>query len=274
MEFLAAKSFLKIIGDFGSWGALIILLLYVALVVYAFSRAGSSYFIVDKIWKLTSGEKEFKNKDVNGIWEDIRDVEAFRFRTKINVSTYNQIIKIKAFLESKDMGYHDIIPFAKYFDTEKIELKKYNYSRRRNIYFILLMTSYLLLSIPQFITSFTNFNYNKSAYLTFKESQRVIYLQKEQAFIEGQILTAENCKNLEISTNATAHKISVPEAEAICNELRSEDASYYKETIKEQRTVVILWVMIFIIFMIIFARKALSLSKAIDFKKRIDTSQS
>lgn len=266
---LAVGSLLKSSGVFGSFLPLIIISIYVLLILYAFSRSGSLYFFVDKIWRLTGGEKEFKNKSVNEIWSNIKDVEAFRFRTKINVSTLKQINSIEIFLQKHDMGFHDIIPCAKYFDVVNVKLKDYNYTIRLIIIGVLIIFSYFLMIVPQGVASFTDFDYRKSAYLTLNKSRVVVYLQKKQAIIDGKVLGFEKCEKENTSNISEYYSIEDVEAAALCRELLSSESDFYKNTIKEQIIFVGLWIVLCFLSMMLLSKKLYSVSKAVDFKKKI-----
>lgn len=270
MANIATENFFKLLGSFGSWAPLIIVSIYFALIVYAFSRSGSAHFIVDKIWRLAGGEKSFKNQLVNDVWSDIRDVEAFRFRTRINVGTLSQIMEVENFLNKRGMSVNEIMPFAKYFDANSLRLRDINYKRHQIICFILAIFCYVLMSAPQAITSFTNFNYNKSVYLKLNESQKSVYLQRNKAYIDGNLIVSENCQN-EKEYLVGKYLISKAEVIAICGELLSDNSEYYESTLKEQKYLVFFWTLLFVFLSIFFLRKAFSISKALSFHGKIDS---
>jgi hypothetical protein len=268
MESIAINSVLKIAEEFGLWGTVLIVLLYAALLIYVAYRAESWFFVFDKIWLIIGGGGVFKSKDIETIWNDLREIEAFRFRTRLNISTIENIKDVDIYLKKYKMGFRDLIPFAIYFDTSKLALRKVNFRRLQIFFFLITIISYLLTTAPIILKTVVDFDYGKVAYLKFNDSKKVVYLYKNRAIIDGKRVGRVDCDDevkVEKNTGATAIEVN-----AICGNIKSDNNEFHSKVVKEQSWLAGAWLVFFLIMMIFFARKSFAVTKAIEFEKMIN----
>lgn len=266
MDKIQSEILTKFLGEFGVAGIYILLLCFIALIFYCFYRAGSIYFLVDRIWKITSGRDKFSNKEIDQIWNEIRDVESFQFKTRLAVNSHAQIQRIKCYVDEKNLVWRDLIPAGKHFDVKALRIrdKKYLFWGLVNSFAALLC--YAFLSLPTYFYP----KYNHVAYLYFKDSKIDFQYYGDKVVIKNFTIDKNKCENVDnLKKEIIVDKLKPEDINVFCKAINSEDKQYYKDTIKQQKFMVVIWMGIFILLAIILFRQAWSFFMTRELRKKI-----
>lgn len=266
MDEIQSEILTKFLGEFGVIGIYFLLLLFIALIFYCFYRAGSIYFLVDRVWKLTSGRDKFFNKEIDQIWNEIRDVESFQFKTRLAVNSHAQIQRIKSYVDEKNLVWRDLIPAGKHFDVKALRIrdKKYLFWGLVNSFAALLC--YGCLSLPSYFYP----KYTHTAYLYFKDSKIDFEYYGDKVVIKNFTIDKNKCDSIEsLKKEIIVDKLKSEDIDVFCKVIKSEDKQYYKDTIKQQKFIVAILMGIFILLAIILFRQAWSFFMTLELKKKI-----
>lgn len=267
MEKVSSEILTRFLGEFGVLGIYFLFFLFSLILFYCFYRAGSSYFFTDRIWKITSGRDKFSSNEIDDIWNEIRDVESFRFKTRLNVNSHDQIKQIKNYIDEKKIVWRDLIPAGKHFDVQTLKI----YNKKYLLWLILTLSAALLSYSFMAIPSYFFPKYNHTAYLYTKESNLNFEYYGNKIITKNQKIDDNDCKDQENLENKFSELgINNKDIEIFCNAIKSNDQIYLKDTIKQQKTMVTFWMGIFLLLSIILFRKSFSFLMALNLKNKID----
>lgn len=203
------------------WSVVGVIIFY----LYARSRAGSSSFIRERIWRVLGGSKDYQDPEMKERWKQIRDYERFRFNSGLRLPSNAKIAQTFSWLKLNNVGLEELIPVARYFDCELIALKNPYLSRQR------VGAGVLSLIFSAWILFFSIF-FVPYALLTVKASGTTFWIDADSAHswnLRTWHLTSETC-------NEQHPYISQKDTEVVCDLLRNEKREkYINDAIFEQR---------------------------------------
>lgn len=257
----------QVFREFGVLGLSFAVLLFLAIIFYYFYRAGSIYFFIDRLWKIASGKDKFDNKDIDKLWNEVRDIEAFQFKTRLSIKSLSQVENIKKFVDEKNLVWRDLIPVARYFDVDSLKFRESRYGVWAAGHLIIALITYSLISAPSIFYP----RYKNAAYLYFKETNINFEYYGNKVLIKGIEVNKEKCNaNSQALDEMIKSGVSTENANAICKSLNSDDKTYYIDTIKQQKAMAIVWGGIFLLLSIIFFRRFWSCLKTWEIKRNIE----
>ncbi|WP_433735431.1 DUF6216 family protein [Pseudomonas putida] len=99
------------------------LIFVLLLTLYGYWRAASGFFLIERIWRLIGGSKEFSNEFLNQQWLAFKDLESFRFRTGIPLDTYEQMLALLERIKCDKVNIAQLIRGRKYFDADRLVMR-------------------------------------------------------------------------------------------------------------------------------------------------------
>lgn len=100
-----------------------------ALLIYCVYHAGSFFFLLDRVWVLFGGNKEFSDPELNKDWNAVRDMELFRYRYRIPVERSNELLKVHEWLRKYDIGILELRNVAYFYDVKSYKLNTINFRK-------------------------------------------------------------------------------------------------------------------------------------------------
>ncbi|MHC8320333.1 DUF6216 family protein [Pseudomonas sp. GB2N2] len=202
------------------------LLLVLALTAYGYVRAASGFFLIERIWRLIGGSKEFSSEFLNEQWSAVKDLESFRFKTGIRLDSYRQMLELLARINRHDVNVAQLIHGRKYFDAERLVMRDPDgklWKSRHGIGLLLTLIFMIVCTVPMM---------PDYAVLTMKTSGITFMVREDVArsFLSNEwVLKPESCLK-------PADKPEEEIRQIVCEVFSSEaDGRYVRNIIAEQR---------------------------------------
>lgn len=202
------------------------LCLILLLTWYGYLRAASGFFLIERIWRLIGGGKEFSSEFLNQQWSAVKDLESFRFKTGIRLESYEQMLELLQRIKRDDVNIAQLIRGRKYFDANLLVMRNPDlncWKGRHGIGVLLAATFMVLCTVPMIP------NY---AVLTMKKSNITFMVREDSAksFLSNEwVLTPENCIKPTAQPDDEIKQL-------VCGVFASEaDGRYVRNIIVEQR---------------------------------------
>lgn len=222
-----------ITGDYKILGVSLTLILIALCIFFCWRRAGSLHFFLDRIWLLVGGTKEFHDKKLNEMWEGVRDVELFRYRSGFpNIYSKEKIRLISEWLVRNKIELSELIRVTSYFDVKNVCLQKINYIRRENIAWAAAIIFGVALSFGIVFTS-----ENRVLFYVVKTDKYFSYSGKS-IYIYGENISNDVCKKdyPEIDGMDDLRLKDQPRFDKIVAcKIFEKDKNFYEDNIKMQR---------------------------------------
>lgn len=110
----------KLAEEISPW---VYLLISALLIAGAIIRARSAHFFFDRAWRFIGGGP-VKDTDLIQVWNTIRDLEGFRFKTGINFKTKESFSNTLKWLETHEMTITDLSFARAWIKDRPLEIKK------------------------------------------------------------------------------------------------------------------------------------------------------
>ncbi|GEM_PF-3439614 len=211
--------------------------LLIAAYLWAWKRAGSGFFILQRLLFIVGGNKSVSDKRIDNAWQKVYDFYSIRLRTGIKFSSNSNVAQSIDFLEKHGIGLEQIIPIRNYFNAKTCEIRDPNIKGKK-IENLVMATFLLLVSTPIVVLGIPS-----QALLTVKETKTTFWTNGKSAYSWNLFewrLNSEACQSERILP-------SKRDKEVICDLLTKPENGYISETILEQR----IFGLIFLIFTLI-----------------------
>jgi len=115
---------LKIVADILPWLSPGIL---IALSAFWFRlRAGTSYGLLNRLYAIAIGGKDFHDDSTADFWKERKDVERFNALFNTRAKSLKDIHQFKRWIEANDLDSRRFTSISSWFDFEKRKVKKLN----------------------------------------------------------------------------------------------------------------------------------------------------
>lgn len=202
------------------------LLLVLLLTWYGYLRAASGFFLIERIWRLIGGGKEFSSEFLNQQWAAVKDLESFRFKTGIRLDSYARMLELLERIKRDDVNIAQLIRGRKYFDADLLVMRNPDLNRWKGrhgigvVMAMLLIVLCMVAVIPDF------------AVLTMKKSNVTFMVREDSAksFISSDwVLNPENCISPTVQPDDEIKQL-------VCGVFASQaDGRYVRNIIVQQR---------------------------------------
>ncbi|MBF0674852.1 MAG: hypothetical protein IR163_06350 [Pseudomonas sp.] len=197
----------------------------VAAYLWAWKRAGSGFFLLQRLLFIVGGNKSVSDKRIDNAWQKVYDFYSIRLRTGIKFSSNSNISLSIDFLDKHGIGLEQIIPIKNYFNANTCEIRDPNLKGKK-IENLVMATFLLLVSTPIVLLGMPS-----QALLTVKETKTTFWTSGKSAYSWNVLewkLNSEACQNEQIPP-------SKRDREVICDLLAQPENGYISDTILEQR---------------------------------------
>lgn len=202
------------------------LLLVLLLTWYGYLRAASGFFLIERIWRLIGGGKEFSSEFLNQQWSAVKDLESFRFKTGIRLDNYARMLELLERIKRDDVNIAQLIRGRKYFDADLLVMRNPDLNRwkgRHGIGVVMAMLFMVLCTVAM-IPDF--------AVLTMKKSNVTFMVREDSAksFLSSEwVLNPETCIRPTVQPDDEIKQL-------VCGVFASQaDGRYVRNIIFEQR---------------------------------------
>lgn len=205
---------------------LIGLALVFILYLWSWRRAGSAFFILQRFWSLLGGNKELSDPDLSEAWKNVKDFYSMRLRTGIKFKSKEHLEQTLAWFKENRIGLEEVMPIRSYFDVDSLAVRDPNLkTKKKENWFLGIILSLaigplIVLGIPD------------RAFLIVKSTDTWFLANKGTAHSWNPFswsITSDDC-------NKEIPELLDHDQKVICELITSEDATYIKKTIFQQRT--------------------------------------
>ncbi|WP_139271125.1 DUF6216 family protein [Atopomonas hussainii] len=195
--------------------------------IWSWGRAGSAFFILQRFLGLLGGNKELSNPEASTAWTSVRDFYSMRLRTGLKFKNNEQLRLTLSWLKEEKIGLEEIIQIRPYFDVEKIKINPPNLTaKKKENYF-------LSIFIACFLAASVVLSASDRAFLIIKQSGTLFVAKQGSAHSLDPFLwslSAEKCSEKVLGISGSDQKV-------ICELIQSEDRTYIKSVIFQQRVI-------------------------------------
>lgn len=234
---------------------LLFFLLIVLAAIWFRLRAGTSYGLLNRLYAIVIGGKEFHDSNVAEYWNERKDVERFNALFNTRAKSVKDIQRFRLWIEKHDLDFRTFTSIQRWFDFEKRKIKKLN-TWQLALPFIGAFL-YVLLSSPLIPLATAS-----SALLKFKDEEQWMWINETAASsfsynpfrdksndwrISPELCSQSTFDPTELSKQV---KLQPTNIQIICNSFGEPNStSHINEVIADQRLfwifVVISWIFAF-----------------------------
>lgn len=199
----------------------------IALLLYCIYHAGSTFFLLDRVWILVGGNKEFSDTELNKDWNNVRDLELFRYRYRLPVDKLEQINEISKWRNNYDISLIELRQVSFFYDMGTYKLKRINFERTKK--WLLGLICILLFSIGVAI------------YFSINNDHRFVIVKTDQAFkfdgkrvkIDDEVYEKDYCESFNPSYQPQADKNKAEyNVYTACELFGDEGRRFYRKSLK------------------------------------------
>ncbi|MEC4560537.1 DUF6216 family protein [Pseudomonas inefficax] len=182
-------------------GGLGLLGVFLLLLSFIHSRAGSLYFLRDLIWRSFGGKTEFDDlSQLNQMRRELREIEFFRYEFNIPANNLREAELAHRWIVANGFAPSDIGRSRRYMDWSDFDAPTFAVKRFSRWKSILVFTSMLILIGA--MTPFSLFADTKYLMVSLKDSPdtRSFYLSQDNIKFKmwpDEVLTPEKCRSAE-----------------------------------------------------------------------------
>ena len=222
-SFLSIAS--QLVDFFKSTAPIIIPALLVGAYIWTWKRAGSGFFVLQRLLFIVGGSKNVSDKRIDNAWQKVYDFYSIRLRTGIKFSSNLNIVQSIDFIEKHGLGLEQIISIRKYFNPKTCEIRDPNVKGKKVEY--LVMTAFLLLvSSPIVLLGIPS-----QALLTAKETNTTFWTNGTTAYSWNPFKWKLDSKSCQGANDPPSKR----DTEIICSLLSQPEKGYISNTIFQQR---------------------------------------
>ncbi|KEA62492.1 hypothetical protein ADIMK_3383 [Marinobacterium lacunae] len=114
----------EIVADFLPGLSFILLIIFAA--IWFRLRAGTSYGLLNRLYAIVIGGKEFHDSSIAEYWNERKDVERFNALFNTRAKSLKDIQHFRLWIEKHDLDSRTFTSIQRWFDFEKRKVKKLN----------------------------------------------------------------------------------------------------------------------------------------------------
>lgn len=258
------------IGNIASWvwdkfgiaGLVAFIAVLSILFSYMVIRAGSAHFIFDRLWSVLGGNKEFFDKRLNDQWNEVRDVEMYRYRSQLKIYSLDQIIELKKWMSDKKISLLELMSVSSLFsvrDKKFFHVDFVSKNRWLNIRVAVstfaLLASYILLVQPY-------------TYLSVKKTGTTFFAKSNELRIYGKFIDKEYCESLSDGKISENSKEIKEDTEVACSIFSEDGRDFLKKSLKEQQFLFALFMIVAFVAILFGIRRTIFLARVKEIYER------
>jgi len=225
---------LKLIADISPWLSFVILTLLT--VIWFRIRSGTSYGLLNRLYAIVIGGKEFHDNSIMVFWNERKDVERFNALFNTRAKSLKEVHLFVKWIERHNLDLQKLTKLNDYFDMEKREVKEGQY-RLAAAFFVAVTLVLSVISLCLTVLAVED-----AALIKFNNETQWMWLNHNAAYsvpLNDWRLTADACSQEPLETEALAAQTKLKPANIlkICESFtNAEDIQRVEEIIKSQRS--------------------------------------
>lgn len=229
--------------------------------LYVRARAGSAGFLLDRVWRVLGGKKDFHNPIFQSECNQLGDYEKFKYISGIRFQSNAKVIETLAWLQECRIGLEELIRVKSYFSSNEIKLRlpQMNTHKAIGAITIFIFTATTLIALISHVPA---------ALLTIKKTDTIIWASTSTVRSwDGfrWVINADDCRTGKIQLENHDEKV-------ICEILTdSKIEKPIEEAMLSQRIVAILFWIMAGFFMFVAAREFAIAKHAVSLYERVLT---
>lgn len=233
-------------------------ILFLFAFLYVRGRAGSAVFLLDRLWRILGGKKDFHDPSLQDEHHRLSDFEKYNYSRGIRFQSYKKIEETRLWLQEAGIGIEELVRVKGYFNSKDISIRLPNILAHK----ILNRTTLTMFLAGAVLTSIAQV---PAALLTIKKTGTVIWASTSEVRSWDGLswkVTPDDCAKGNVPLNDHDKKV-------VCEILTGAGVeSALKEAMVSQRLLAIFtWAMIG--FLAFVAAREYSIAKqALDLNKR------
>lgn len=122
------ENIVSFIGQFNSVinAGLFLIVLY-SVGLYFYTRSGSAYSILDRLWTIFLGHKKFNNPTIESMLQERKDIDKFNALFNVDAIDTQQIIAFNKWIKKYNYDTRKISRIKGWFKIESLKIKKANH---------------------------------------------------------------------------------------------------------------------------------------------------
>ncbi|GEQ73244.1 hypothetical protein CTTA_0249 [Comamonas testosteroni] len=232
MESIPVNAINKIVEQYGIIAALVVILSFASLIFYSVCKAGSSYFLVDRLWRLSGGSDKFINKEMSSQWERVSDLEIYAFKTNLKIRSFDDFLGLKKWIDFNKIPEREFFKISRFFCMESMSFPYKNFNAISWLSIVAIVGSVL---INMFLPLYYQHN-SKAAYLTVRKTELEFKYYKDKAVTHGITFNKTVCENKGNIKAIFPKEITMYDRAVICDLIKyDKDYKYLLSTINMQK---------------------------------------
>ena len=232
---------LKLLADISPWLSFVLLTL--STVIWFRLRTGTSYGLLNRLYAIVIGGREFHDHSVTDFWNERKDVERFNALFNTRAKSLKEVNLFIKWVERNNLDLRKLARLNALFDMEKREVKKGWYRLATTFFlavaFVLSVFSLYLVGLAQ----------KDAALVKFNDETQWMWLNHDAAYSatfnptrnQGQDwrLTADTCSQTPLDTDSLAEQAKLKPANIlnICESFTNpKDIQHVDEIINSQKS--------------------------------------
>lgn len=220
---------LEVVANLLPWLPIIILTSFAA--VWFHLRAGTSYGLLNRLYAIVIGGKEFHDDSVTEFWNERKDIERFNALFNIRAKSLKEINRFIKWLNINDLDLRKLANLNDLFDMEKMEVKK-------GPYFI---ATHLLLCATLFFALLSTFLVNlagkDAALVKFSDEAQWIWLNHDAAYSTNYNPFRDNAQNWRLTVKTCSQAPLNPESLSKRTQLKPENINNICESFSNKEDI-------------------------------------
>jgi len=98
-------------------------ILFLFAFLYVRGRAGSAVFLLDRLWRILGGKKDFHDPSLQDEHHRLSDYEKYNYSRGIRFQSYKKIEETRVWLQEHDIGIEELVRVKGYFNSTDISIK-------------------------------------------------------------------------------------------------------------------------------------------------------
>ncbi len=250
---------LKLVADISPWLSLVLLTVFT--VIWFRLRAGTSYGLLNRLYAIVIGGKEFHDNAVTEFWNERKDIERFNALFNTRAKSLQEVNLFIKWIEKNDLDLRKLTKLNDLFDMEKREVKKGSYGPASAFFFII----GLILFVPS--AYLVEIGMTNAALIKFNNESQWMWLSHNAAYsttynpfrdrAKDWRLTAETCSQKPFDTESLAAqaKLKPGNITNICESFtNARDIQRIDEIINNQKSFV--WLALGLLLLCLYALNA------------------
>lgn len=207
------------------WIQILLAFLLIKTLGYCAYRAGSLFFLLDRMWIFFGGNKDFNDPKLNADWNVVRDLELFRYRYRLGVNSKNDIDSIYQWTDDNNVSLLELRGVASFFIIKESKLKEINYLWYKRI------LSTIIISLTLVCAILASVSIDKDNYFVVKKTDTSFKFNGDRIRIGSEEIHKDYCESYYPLYKPSEGNIAEFDKYVACELFSETGLKFYKKSI-------------------------------------------